>query len=97
MLCTCAQYLTAACREESEEHRYKTCHSMVLQGKLWMAVQWITERGMGGVLHPEEHYTKSGKRVMEVLRTKNPDARPPSLAILDSYKGQSPEKTRSRR
>ena len=29
-LCTCAQYLTAARREESDEHRAKTYHSLVL-------------------------------------------------------------------
>ena len=37
----CAQYLTSACREESEEHRDKTCHSLVIRGKLQTAVMWI--------------------------------------------------------
>ena len=39
---TCAQYLTAACREESEEHRDKTYYILVLRGKLQTAVRWIT-------------------------------------------------------
>ena len=29
--CTLAQYLTAACREESEEHRASTFHILVIQ------------------------------------------------------------------
>ena len=41
---TCAQYLTSARREESEEHRDKTYHSLVFQGKLRMLVRWITEQ-----------------------------------------------------
>ena len=44
---TCAQYLIAACREEYEDHRAQTFHSLVLQGKLQTAVEWITERGEG--------------------------------------------------
>ena len=50
MLCTCAQYLSAACKEESEEHMYKTYHRLVLQGKLQMTVWWITRQEKGGVL-----------------------------------------------
>ena len=49
-LCTCAQYLTVACREESKEHRAQTYHSLVLQWKLQTAVRWITERETGGIL-----------------------------------------------
>ena len=46
----------------------KTSHSLVLRGKLRMAVRWIMERGIGGVLQPEEICTKTEERVMEVLR-----------------------------
>ena len=49
-LCTCAQYLTIARREESKEHRAQTYHSLVLQWKLQTAVRWITERETGGIL-----------------------------------------------
>ena len=47
--------------------------------------------GEGGVLLPEEKCTKTGERVMEVLRTKHPDARPPSVASLDAYPNNPPE------
>ena len=39
---TCAQYLTAARREETDYHRANTYHSLVLRGKLQTAVRWIT-------------------------------------------------------
>ena len=39
---------------------------------------------MGGVLHPRERCTNTGERVMEVLRTKNLEARLPIAASLDS-------------
>ena len=51
---TCTQYLTAVRRDDYEEHRAKTYHSLVLQGKLQMALRWITERDTGGVLQPME-------------------------------------------
>ena len=40
----CEQYHTASCREESEDNRFKTYHSLVLQGKLQTMARWITER-----------------------------------------------------
>ena len=82
---TCAQYLTAAHREESEEHRAQNFHSLVLQGKLRTAVRWITDRETGGVLQPAERYTNTGERVMEVLHTKHLEALPPTVASLDLY------------
>ena len=69
----------------------KTYHSMVLRGNLRTAVRWITEQEKRGVLHPKEHCTKTGERLMEVLHTKNPDARPLSTAILDTYVDQPPD------
>ena len=90
-LCTCAQYLTAAHREESKEHRSQNFHSLVLQGKLQKAVWWITERDMGGVLKPARSCTNMGERVMKVLCTKHPEACPPTVSSLDSYQDCPPE------
>ena len=61
---TCAQYLTAARREESKEHRDNTYHRLVLQGNLRTAVRWITKQETRGVLHPEEHYKNMEDTVM---------------------------------
>ena len=47
--------------------------------------------GEGGFLLTEDKCMKTGERVMEVLRTKNPDARPPSAACLDAYPNNPPE------
>ena len=40
---------------------------------------------------PEETCTKTGERVMEVLCTKNPYARLPSMERLDAYPDNPPE------
>ena len=45
----------------------------------------------GGELHPAKLCTKTGERVMEVLRTKHPDARPSNESSLDMYLDRSPE------
>ena len=82
------QYLTAVRREETAEHHTKTFHGLVLRSKLRTAVRWITEREKRGVLLPEEHCTKTGDRVLEVLHAKHPDAWPPSAACLDAYPGK---------
>ena len=78
------QYLTTFRREETAEHRAKTFHGLVLRSKLRTAVRCITEWEKGGVLQPEEHCTKTGDRVLEVLHVKHPNARPPSAACLDA-------------
>ena len=82
---SCKEYLNVTQREETAENRSQTYHSLVIRGKLRTAVQWITERETGGVLHPGDRCTKTGDRVMEVLRTKHPEAWTPTAASLDSY------------
>ena len=84
-LCTCAEYLTIARREKLAEHRAQTYHSLVLQGKLRMAVQWITERETSSVLQPSERCKEMGERVIKVRRTKHLEAFVPTAASLDSY------------
>ena len=84
-LMSSTQYLTAVRQEETADHRAKTFHGLVLCGNLQTAVRWIMEREKGGVLLPEEHCTETGERVMEVLRTKHPEACPPSAASLNTY------------
>ena len=87
----CTQYLTSARREESEENRYKTYHSLVLQGNLQTAVRWITDQETGEMLQPAELCTKTRERVMEMLRTKHLDACPLTVASLDTYPDHPPE------
>ena len=44
---TCKKYLSAAHREEFEEHKANTYHSLVLRGELQTEVRGITERRQG--------------------------------------------------
>ena len=90
-LCTCAEYLAVARREETVEHRAQTYHSLVLRRNIWTEVRWITERETGRVLQPGYRCTKTGDRVMEVLRAKHPEAWTPTAASLDSYPDRPPE------
>ena len=90
-LLTCAQYLTAACREDSKEHRATTFHRLMLLGKMRTSVRWVSEQETVGVIQPKELCTQTRERVMEVLRTKHPDARPPTVSSLDTYPDRSPE------
>ena len=89
----CKEYLTVARREETSEHRSQTYHSLVLRGKLWTAVRWITERETDGVLQPGDRCTQTGYQVMEVLHIKHPEARTPTAASLDAYPGRPLELT----
>ena len=88
---TWTYYLTVARKEESADQRAQTYHIPVLQGNLRTVVRWIIERETGGVLQPGERFTKTGERVMEVLRTNQPEARTPTAASLDSYPDRPPE------
>ena len=54
-------------------------------------MRWIKEREKREVLLLEDKCTNTGERVMEVLRTKHPDARPPLSACLDAYPNNPPE------
>ena len=47
----------------------------------------------GGVIQPGERCTKTGDQVLEVLRTKHPEAQTPTAASLDCYTGLPPELT----
>ena len=66
------------------EHRAQTFHNLVLRGKLWTVVRWITERDTGGVLQPGDRCTKTGDQVREVLHSKHPESQAPTAASLDS-------------
>ena len=88
---SCEEYLTAAWREETAEHRAQIYHSLVLCGKLRSAVRWITERETGGVLQPCDRCKKTGDRVLEVLCAKHLEAWTPIAACLTSYTVRPPE------
>ena len=49
------------------------------------------ERETGGMLQPLEMFTKTRERVMDVLSTKHPDSRLPTVSSLDTYPDLPPE------
>jgi di/tripeptidase len=67
------------------EQRAKTFARLVLQGKLRTLVWWVTKQEKGGVLIPEDTDEKTGKKVIDVLRSKHPDARVPDASELENY------------
>ena len=56
----------------------RTYHSIVIGGRLSAAVKMLSNKGGGGVMHPEDVDAKSGRKVIDVLRDKHPD-----MMILD--------------
>ena len=49
MALTCAHYLSTSRGGDYLDHRAKIYHRLMLQGKLRLAVRWITEGDKGGV------------------------------------------------
>jgi len=54
-------------------------NSMVLDGKLHVAIHFAMDHNGGGVLLPQNACTKTGRPVMEVLLSQNPDTWIPNL------------------
>jgi hypothetical protein len=70
---------------QTPEQRAKTYARLVLQGKLRAAVRWLTEREKGGVLLPSDLDSKTNEPVIDVLRSKHPDAKVPDISVLEEY------------
>ena len=87
---TCAHYLYTSRGEDSPEHHAKIYHSLVLCGKLHSEIIWITDRDKGGVVRPGEISPKTDQPVLEVLRSKHPEYRPPMASNLEAYGGKPP-------
>ena len=87
---TYAQYLSTIRGGDSLEHRAYIYHSLVLRGKLRLAVRWITDREKGGVFQKGYIFPKTGQPVLEVLCLKNPDYRPLTTKSLEAYGGKPP-------
>ena len=60
-------------------------NSMVQSGKLRAAVRAVTVRNPGGLYAPDNICTKTGCRMLDVLRKKHPDACIPEEHAFDSY------------
>ena len=58
---------------------------MVHSGKLRAVVRTVTDRDPGGLYAPDNICTKPGRRVLDDLREKHPDARIPEESAFDFY------------
>ena len=67
---TCDQYLSTSRGGDSPDRRDKIYRSLVIWGKLRLAVQWITDREKGGVLQLEDTCLNKGMSILDVLHLK---------------------------
>ena len=58
---------------------------MVHSGKLCAAVRAVTDRDPGGLYALDGICTKTGRRVLDILREKHPDARIPKEGAFNIY------------
>ena len=89
--CTCEKYLSKALWGELEDEWEKMFHILVLQGKLWTTVQWISGRDKVRVMQPGDAFTNTETSVLDVLRSKHPEACDPSAISIGTYPGQHPK------
>ena len=68
---------------DNNDHIARRYHSLVIDGRLKATVRFATDCSGGGVLAPADIDAKSGKTVVEVLRSKHPKARRPELEKED--------------
>jgi hypothetical protein len=54
----------------------------MLRGDIRGAVRYLTNRETGGVLYPHETDKKSGKSVLNLLKSKHPDIKVPEVKTL---------------
>ena len=52
---------------------------------------YLPHQQQGDMIHPAELCTKTGERVMAVMRTKQPDACLQTMASLETYPDRAPE------
>eukprot|EP00978_Attheya_sp_CCMP212_P029234 scaffold103337_cov31-Attheya_sp.AAC.4 len=77
-------YLISHVRRQMDDQEIaRTYNRMVLQGKLCQAVHWITQRhNKGGILYLDDIDIKTGMLVIDVLKSKHPDACVPDVGDL---------------
>ena len=87
---TCTQYLCTSRGDNTAEHREKIFHSLVLRDKLRSDFRWIPDREKGRVFKLGDICPKTGKPVLEVLRSKYPGAHPMTAGRFEAYGGKPP-------
>jgi hypothetical protein len=70
-----------------EETKARAYNAKVLSGRIRSAVRTLTSRDQGGVLQPDDKCTKTGRPVLDVLRSKHPLMRDPAPDLTDRDRG----------
>jgi hypothetical protein len=79
-------------RASDEDSRMRAFNARVLSGRLRSAVRVLTNRAGGkGVLEPDEACTKTGRPVIDILRSKHPKMRDPAPDLEDPDRGSFEE------
>ena len=65
--------------QETDETIARRFNSKVLSGHLQAACRGLTNRDGGGVLKPTDVCTKTGEKVLDVLKSKHPELRDPTI------------------
>ena len=67
-------------RLPTEDTQARAFNARVLSGRLRSAVRQLTTRSGGGVLHPDDPCTKTGRPVWHILQEKHPPPSRPTLS-----------------
>ena len=75
-------------RAADEASKMRAFNTRVTSGRLRSGVRALTNRGGGkGVLEPDDTCTKTGRPVLEILRSKHPKMRDPAPDLADPDRG----------
>jgi hypothetical protein len=77
-------------RQDKATSLARQYNTMVLGGKVRVAVRMVTNRGIGGPYRPNDLDSKSRRPVIDVLREKHPECVVPLEWDFDAYPDTAP-------
>ena len=86
----CTRSLSFRSSVNSQEQVLKVFTRLMLKGELRAATRWITERGSGRVLSPNDKVGSGDRTVLDVLREKHPDPAPIDECAMDGCDDELP-------
>ena len=80
--------------KNGDAHLARTFSNLIFQGKTSAALQLLSQRGNGGVLHvddPVDHSDSESQTVLDVLKSKHPQAQPASTDAVPFDAVEAPQ------